>query len=77
MVGDKLREVFGTGDLSMLWWDAATETVRTLYNYEHGLPIPHRPPRKIADAHSKLRGFLESGKPMVLNTRAEQTAIGH
>ncbi|MEO8123831.1 MAG: GAF domain-containing protein, partial [Burkholderiales bacterium] len=75
MVGDKLREVFGVGDLSMLWWDLPTETVRTLYNYEHGLPIPHRPPRKI-DADTKLRKFLELRKPVVLNTRAEQTAMG-
>ena len=75
MVGDKLREVFGTGDLSMLWWNPDTETIRTLYNYEHGLPIPHRPPRKI-DADTRLRKFLELRKPVVFNTRAEQTAMG-
>jgi GAF domain-containing protein len=75
MVGDKLREVFGTGDLSLLWWDPDTEMIRTLYNYEHGLPIPHRPPRKV-DADTRLRKFLELRRPVVLNTRAEQTAMG-
>jgi signal transduction histidine kinase/DNA-binding response OmpR family regulator len=75
MVGNKLREVFGTGDLSMVWWDRATDTMRTLYNYEHGLPIPHRPPRKLGE-DARMRTFLELRKPFVLNTRAEQTAAG-
>jgi len=75
MVGDKLREVFGTGNLSMVWWDHATDTMRTLYNYEHGLPIPHRPPRKL-EADAGMRRFLELRRPLVLNTRAEQTAVG-
>jgi GAF domain-containing protein/CheY-like chemotaxis protein len=75
MVGDKLREVFGVRDLSMLWWDPDTEMISTLYNYEHGLPIPHRPPRKV-DADTRLRKFLDMRKSVVLNTRAEQTAMG-
>jgi signal transduction histidine kinase/DNA-binding response OmpR family regulator len=76
MVGDKLREALGTGNLSLLWTDRATETLHTLYNCEHGLPLPHRPPRKISDTDVRLRRVLKSGRPVVLNTRAEQTAVG-
>jgi signal transduction histidine kinase/CheY-like chemotaxis protein len=75
LVGDKLREVFGTGSVSMLWWDDATSHVHTLYNYEHGKPIPHRPPRKVEPGSEMLKAFTRR-EPHVFNTRAEQTAFG-
>src|SRR5512146_1095740 len=31
VVGDKLREVFATGDLSIRWWDEAADRMRALY----------------------------------------------
>ncbi|MEO7336870.1 MAG: GAF domain-containing protein, partial [Caldimonas sp.] len=78
MVGDKLREVFRTGNVSMVWWDEATDMLQTLYNYEHGAPIPHRPPRKLASEGpgARMREFLRARRPVVLNTRAEQSAVG-
>ena len=78
LVGDKLREVFATGDLSMVAWDPATDMLRTLYNYEHGQPLPHRPSRTLASEGpgAVMRQFMLRGEPMVLNTRAEQSALG-
>ena len=75
LVGDKLREVFGIGSISMLWWDEATHTIHTLYNYEHGKPIPHRPPRTVAPDSEMLKAF-DRRETRVFNTRAEQTAFG-
>ena len=75
LVGDKLREVLGAGSISMLWFDEANRQVHTLYNYEHGKPIPHRPPRPIDPNGEFLKTFAER-KPRIFNTRAEQTAVG-
>src|SRR5213078_1270884 len=36
LVGDKLREVFSTGDLGIRWWDEAANQLHWLYVYEHG-----------------------------------------
>jgi signal transduction histidine kinase/CheY-like chemotaxis protein/putative methionine-R-sulfoxide reductase with GAF domain len=41
-VGDKLREVFATGDLSIRWYDEAAGAVHVLYTYEHGRRLPGR-----------------------------------
>ncbi|MEO6623725.1 MAG: GAF domain-containing protein, partial [Burkholderiaceae bacterium] len=78
LVCDKLRAVFNTGNLSMVAWDPETDMLRTLYNYEHGKPIPHQPPRTLASEApgEGMRQFMLRGEPMVLNTRAEQTALG-
>ena len=48
LVGDKLREVFHSNDLTIVWFDAANRTVRPLYATEHGKrlkidPYPLRP----------------------------------
>ncbi len=78
LVGDKLREVFNTGNLSMVAWDPDTDVLRTLYNYEHGKPIPHQPPRTLASEGpgKAIRLQMLRGEPIVLNTRAEQIALG-
>ncbi len=78
LVGDKLREVFRTGDVSIVWWDEATDMLQTLYNYEHGVPIPHRPPRTLASEGpgEQMREFLRACKPMVMSTRAEMIQAG-
>ena len=36
LVGDKLREVLGTGDIGIRWRDRRTGLVHYLYEYEHG-----------------------------------------
>ncbi|HRP27445.1 MAG TPA: GAF domain-containing protein [Burkholderiaceae bacterium] len=75
LVGDKLREVFRIGSVSILWWDDESRSVHTLYNVEHGEPIPHRPPRRIEPDSALAKAFGER-TPRVFNTRAEQTAFG-
>jgi CBS domain-containing protein len=37
LVGDKLREVFATGDLSICWLDEAGRVATPAYFYEHGV----------------------------------------
>ena len=47
LVGDKLREVFATGDIGIRWWDENTELWHGLYDFEHGVRLhmaPRRPP---------------------------------
>ena len=36
LVGDKLREVFGSGDLSIRWWDDEADTIDAAVRVEHG-----------------------------------------
>ena len=39
LVGDKLREVFKTGDIGIRWYDANANLVHYLYEYEHGVRL--------------------------------------
>ena len=74
LVGDKLRDVLATADLSINWWDPATRLTRTLYAYEHGRPLP------LGEALPLRAGgpgeyLLRERKPLVVGTRAELEAI--
>jgi len=70
LVGDKLREVFHTPDLSITWYDEKSNIVHYLYMFEHGkrineiLPTPPNP-GGIYETEIKTR------KPLVLNTVAD------
>ncbi len=75
LVGDKLREVFDTGDVSILWWDEATNLVQGLYSYEHGVPLKRRLPWPLAPGHPSW-SILRERRVAVANTRAEQIAGG-
>jgi GAF domain-containing protein len=46
LVGDKLREVLKTGDMTISWWDERANLVHYLYVYEHGkrIIVPPYPP---------------------------------
>ena len=57
LVGDKLREVFGTGDIAIDWLDQGTVLVTPLYVYEHGM---------------RLSGTRRSDKPKARATRRVQ-----
>ncbi len=72
LVGDKLREVFRTGDMSIRWWDESTQLMHDLYSYEHGvrLSLPPRTP------HAPTLRLLRERSIDVVNTRAEQEAKG-
>ncbi|MBT2325571.1 response regulator [Variovorax paradoxus] len=75
LVGDKLRELFGTGDLNIMWWDDKTELVQALYRYEHGVPLPLPPARPLEPEEPMMR-MLRLREAGVLNTREEQTRLG-
>ena len=75
LVGDKLREVFRTGNVNIAWWDDKTNLVQVLYRYEHGKPLPLPPPWPL-DSKGPLDAIVRQREPRVANTRAEQTAAG-
>ncbi|MGE5090070.1 MAG: GAF domain-containing protein, partial [Candidatus Levyibacteriota bacterium] len=74
VVGDKLRELFGSDDIGIRWRDERTDLVHNLYTYEHGkrlhLPaFPYNPERKLIQA-------LEAGQTVVVRDRAAMDALG-
>ncbi|GAA4348902.1 hypothetical protein GCM10023165_35130 [Variovorax defluvii] len=75
LVGDKLRELFGSGDVNIVWWDAATNRVQVLYRYEHDRPLP-LPPARPLEPDESLNRILRDRQVGVCNTREEQTRIG-
>ena len=75
LVGDKLRELFRTGNVNIAWWDDKTNLVQVLYRYEHGKPLPLPPPWPL-DTKGPVADMIRLREPRVANTRAEQTAAG-
>ncbi|HZY43316.1 MAG TPA: GAF domain-containing protein, partial [Anaerolineae bacterium] len=69
LVGDKLREVFNTGDIGLNWFDEKANLVHFLYTYEHGkrLMVPPQPPAQ-RGIHERL---AKTRKSWVLNTAAD------
>jgi GAF domain-containing protein len=74
VVGDKLREVFATGDLSIRWWNEAAQVEESLYSYEHGVRLPHSTYRLVPG--TLPHRFYEEKKPLVVGSIEEQLAIG-
>ena len=74
LVGDKLREVFRTGDIGVRWRDDATGLARYLYEYEHGQRIFPAPSRIRPD--SPITKAMNRREAFVTNTRAEAEAFG-
>ena len=74
LVGDKLRELFRTGDMSIRWRDERTDMVHHLYDYEHGqrLNLPPTP----YNAKAKLAQRLAAGVPAVVRNQADKDALG-
>ena len=61
LVGDKLREVFQTGDMGIRWYDAETDLMHYLYEYEHGVRLQLAPRRLRPDeARVELAETLRS-----------------
>ena len=75
VVGDKLREVFATGDMSILWWDEEAGRADWLYVYEHGVRLSDQPPivPREGDYYDGLR---VDRRTLVFDTIEAQKAAG-
>ncbi len=74
LVGDKLRDVFRTGDLGIRWYDPKTHLIHFLYQFEHGVRLRNAPVPPAPDGSwAKL---VASRGPLVAGTRAEAAAMG-
>jgi len=74
LVGDKLREVLHTENLGIVWYDAASDHLHSLYVYEHNQRL-HVPPAAPNPQGSWAR-LVATRQPVVLNTAAEMEAAG-
>jgi GAF domain-containing protein/CheY-like chemotaxis protein len=74
MVGDKLREVLDSDDIDIAWIDPQTGEIHYLYAYEHGRRLSIAPARP--KPGSTWERMIETRRPMVHNTVAEQIAAG-
>ena len=72
LVGDKLREIFNTGDIGIRWYESQANLIHYLYEYEHGvrLFVPSEPPS--SQAFSRI---LETRQPVVMNTLSDQVKM--
>ncbi|HUI89415.1 MAG TPA: GAF domain-containing protein [Anaerolineales bacterium] len=73
LVGDTLRGVFNTGDLTITWYDEKGKLVNYLYGYEHGkrLPVLSRPPNPGGLYETEMR----TRQPVVLNIAADYAKL--
>ncbi|MEO8537762.1 MAG: GAF domain-containing protein, partial [Betaproteobacteria bacterium] len=76
LVGDTLREMFGSEDLSIRWWDPEADTIVQLYCVEHGKHLPKGPPAKVRATNKPLTRLLYQGIGSYMGTREEQRAAG-
>ena len=72
LVGDRLRQVFGTDTLEIKWFDERADLVHTMYAVERGQPLP-QPPRRPAP-EGGYRTLLRTRQPWIVNTRQEMQA---
>ncbi|MFO1325593.1 MAG: GAF domain-containing protein [Burkholderiales bacterium] len=74
LVGDKLRELFATGDLAIQWRDEQANLVHDMYVFEHGRRLPqHAWPY---NPELPINRALQAGKPVILGDRAAIDAVG-
>jgi signal transduction histidine kinase/DNA-binding response OmpR family regulator len=74
LVGDKLREVFRSDDLTIKWFDAETQTNEDLYCREHGQPLPLL--RRTVQPGGAMDRLLNRREVLVAGTRDEMDAQG-
>jgi GAF domain-containing protein/DNA-binding response OmpR family regulator len=75
LVGDRLRDVFGSDSLSIRWFDSANDTMTVLYGVEHGQRLPRRPPGRLPRGN-RLAMTVLGGQAATLGSQAEQRAAG-
>ena len=76
LVGDKLREVFGSEDMSIRWWDPEADTIEVVYVVEHGERLPKGPPRPVGATDASTRRLLHEGVGAYFGSHEEQAAAG-
>jgi signal transduction histidine kinase/ActR/RegA family two-component response regulator/tetratricopeptide (TPR) repeat protein len=74
LVGDKLREVFNTGNIGIVWRDTDEPVVRNVYAYQHGVRIDFPPIR--LDPNGPLSKAFRAKQPVVANNRAQMQVLG-
>ncbi len=72
VVGDKLREVFKTGDISINWWEEETDRWTSLYTFEHGVRLHQEPIVPLPG--DWWHGFLREKRVLVYNSVEQQIA---
>src|SRR5215472_16741926 len=74
LVGDKLRDVFKTGDISIRWYDPKDDILHFLYDYERGKRVNKAPMKpSVGGIWSKL---VKSRRPIVAHTRGDAKSQG-
>ena len=73
VVGDKLREVLASRDVSIGWWDEAAGTIDLVYECEHGVRLPGR--KYAPKPGSYLDRFARSPGIRNFHSQAEQAAV--
>ncbi len=73
LVGDKLREIFHTGDIGVVWHESRTNLNHSLYFYEHGVRSEPEPP--IPPGSDAWFQMVKTRKSVVMNSVAEQQAM--
>jgi signal transduction histidine kinase/DNA-binding response OmpR family regulator len=74
LVGDKLRELLGGGDVGISWYERGSSTVHTLYAYEHGKRIQVPPTQKVPGGPAEI--MARTRAPLLYRTRDEIRASG-
>ena len=74
LVGDKMREVFGTGDIGIRWYDADANLIHFLYEFEHGVRLNHAPRPPLPGG--PWEKITVTRQPMVIHDRREAAALG-
>ncbi len=74
LVGDRLREVFRTGDLAIDWYEEKANKIHCLYGYEHGerFTLPPMTPQP----GGPFEMLIKSRQALTINTQADIPALG-
>jgi signal transduction histidine kinase/DNA-binding response OmpR family regulator len=73
-VGDQLREVFESDDLSIRWWDESLRLETQPYHFEHGVRLA-MPATTLPVGNPKARVY-EARRTVIYNSVADQRAVG-
>jgi GAF domain-containing protein/CheY-like chemotaxis protein len=74
LVGDKLRTVFGSDNLSITWRNQQTGVAQMLYAVQHGKRVYPKPVKP--DQSGPFMRALFARRPVLANSRAEIDALG-